>query len=802
MHPYNRFVLKLAALAVLGLAIYSCRGNQLQSHTHSTTRNFNERWQFARTIDTTVTAAYFKRGGEADWESVALPHTAHIEPLVIKDQQWQGTVFYRKFFKVPSADKGKHIAVKFGAAMHEADVYLNGQKLATHKGGYLPFVVNLTDKLNFGKENVLVVKLNNEDNPTIPPGKPIKSLDFNYFSGLYRNVRLLVDDKLHISDPIAAGRTAAGGLRVHYSKVSNKSATVNLQTDVSNLYSQGRSAYLTTSLRDEDHNVVARLQSEPKEISADTNALFRQAFTIENPRLWSPDQPYLYTITATLHDEDGNTLDSKQERIGIRTISFDEENGFLLNGKRLQLRGTNRHQSYPYIGYALSNNAQYRDAYKIKEAGFNFIRTAHYPPSPAFLDACDELGILFMDAIPGWQFFGGEEFQQLSYRNIRRMIRRDRNHPSVVLWEASLNESNMDKSFMEKANVIVHEELPFEDAYSTGWMDYAYDIFIPARQHSQPPEYWNDYSKDKPLFIAEYGDWEYYAQNAGFNQEAFEDLQEQERNSRQLRGDGQKRLAQQALNFQEAHNSNLQGPAFGDANWVMYDYNRGYAPNLEASGIRDIFRIPKFAFYFYRSQAGPNMDNETEFGKPMVYIANFWSDSTFTKAKVYSNTEEVALYLNGELVDRKRPDNGRLSSHLRHPPFTYELNKFEPGSLRAVGFINGQKVAETVRHSPGQPSSLQLEIDSSGRPLQAGQKDVVFVYASVIDANGTTVPTDSSSVTFSVEGDVSLIGRNSIKAEAGIAAILLRAGKKGGEGTIRAETHGLKSAEKNINIQN
>jgi len=360
----------------------------------------------------------------------------------------------------------------------------------------------------------------------------------------------------------------------------------------------------------------------------------------------------------------------------------------------------------------------------------------------------------------------------------------------------------MDEPFMDKAHQIVHEELPFEkNVYSSGWIDYAYDIFIPARQHADPPSYWNDYAKDKPYFIAEYGDWEYYAHNAGFNQDEFEDLTEEVRNSRQLRGDGQKRLAQQALNFQEAHNSNLRGNSFGDANWVMYDYNRGYASNLEASGIRDIFRIPKFSYYFYRSQAGPNLDKDATFGKPMIHIANYWSDPGYKTAKVYSNTDEVELFLNGKSLGCKSPDSGRVSSHLRHPPFTFELSEFEPGTLKAVGYINGKKETEITRITPGQSHGIQLDIDISGKKLEAGQKDVVFVYASIVDNKGVTVPEDSSSVTFSVDGAAELVGQNPITAEAGIASILLRAGNQEGEVTVRAKSNGLEEATKKIEVE-
>lgn len=765
-----------------------------------TTLNFNDHWQFVRGIDTTVVGDYFKKESDIEWQNVTLPHTAHIEPLVIEAQQWQGTAFYRKFFEIESQNSDKRIAIKFGAAMHEADVYLNGEKLTRHKGGYLPFVVDITDQVQFGRENALLVKLNNEDNPTIPPGKPIEHLDFNYFSGLYRNAYLLIDDKLHISDPIAADRISGGGLLVRSTNVSDESATVHVQTDLLNSGEESQSGVIKTVLRDEQGKILAETQTSAEEIAAGNFRQIEQEFTVSNPNLWSPDNPYLYSLAVTL-EKDGKVVDSRREDVGIRTFHFNEDGQLVLNGKVLRLRGTNRHQSYPYIGYALSDNAQYRDAYKIKKGGFNFIRTAHYPPSPAFLDAADELGLLFMNAIPGWQFFGDKEFQQLAYRDIRHMIRRDRNHPSIVLWEASLNESNMSEAFMDSAHAIVHDELPFYNTYSSGWMDYAYDVFIPARQHADPPHYWNNYETDKPYFIAEYGDWEYYAHNAGFNQDEFEDLAEEARNSRQLRSDGQKRLAQQALNFQEAHNSNRKGHSFGDANWVMFDYNRGYADNLEASGIRDIFRIPKFAYYFYRSQAGPNMDENAEFGQPMIYIANFWSDKDYTTAKVYSNTEEVELFLNGESLGRKFPDSGRMSSHLNHPPFSFEIDEFRPGTLRAVGYIDGEEVTEYTQTTPGEPSAIELDIDLSSKPLEAGQKDVVFVYASVVDRNGTVVPDAENKIRFKIEGNAALVGQNPISAEAGIATILLRAGDSPGTVTITATNDEIEQATRQVEIE-
>ncbi|GAB3539417.1 beta-galactosidase [Pontibacter brevis] len=764
-------------------------------------QNFNDDWEFVRDIDTTDAAARLSGSslGQVDWEQVSLPHTARLEPIEKTEQQWQGDAFYRKTFLLPASDQGRHIALKFEAAMQVADVYLNGQHVCKHLGGYLPFYVDISDAVNFGMENTLLVKLNNEDNPVVPPGKPLADLDFNYYSGLYRNVYLITKDKLYISDPIDANRVAGGGMLLHYSAVSPEQATLMVQTEVKNDHSNSRRAQVRVVLKDRDGNRVAAAMSDPVTIRAGAFGTFRQELQIPNPNLWSPDSPYLYNLSVELV-QDEKVIDHMPLRTGVRSYRFAAD-GFYLNGEKLFLRGTNRHQEYPYVGYALSDNARYRDAYKIKEAGFNFIRSSHYPQSPAFLDAADELGLLVMDAIPGWQFFGNEAFQNNSIKDVRDMVRRDRNHASVIAWEASLNESGMTKEFMEATHRAVHEELPFPNTYTSGWIDYAYDIFIPARQHAKAPDYWNKYDKQKPLFIAEYGDWEYYAQNAGFNQKEYADLTEEARTSRQLRGFGQRRLLQQALNYQEAHNSNLQGPAVGDANWLMYDYKRGYAPDIEASGIMDIVRLPKFAYYFYQSQAGPNLEPQAEFGKPMIFIANYWNDPELKTVKVFSNADEVELQLSGKTIARQKPDQDKYSTHLNHPPFTFEVPQYQPGTLTAIGYINGQQVVQTQQSTAGAPAKLRLQTDISGREATAGQNDVLFVYAYITDAKGNTVPDASNQVSFQVDGDAEIVYTDTVDAEAGIAAIFLKVGDTPGAIRVTANSSGLESAATTVQVR-
>ena len=377
-------------------------------------KNFNSNWQFFKDKDTSFSNDLSIKNSTVKWEKISLPHTANIEPIEKVNQQWQGICFYRKFFSISTADKGKHIALQFDAAMQEADVYLNGKHIYNHKGGYLPFYIDISAEVKFGAENNVIVKLDNRDNPLFAPGKPLKDLDFNYYSGIYRNTWLIVKEKLYISNAVAANTKAGGGVFIHYDKVTDKSATIIVQTQVQNDFGEAKNAQLKILIRDKTGKIVGQSTSKNEVIKKGNAVTFTQSMDIINPALWSPATPYLYTLSIDLL-QDGKLVDRDVLKTGIKTIRF-EAGAFYLNGKKIIIRGTNRNQEYPYVGNALSDNAQYRDAWKIKQAGFNFVRFSHYPQSPAYLDACDELGIMAMDAIPGWQFVGNEIFKENSYQ--------------------------------------------------------------------------------------------------------------------------------------------------------------------------------------------------------------------------------------------------------------------------------------------------------------------------------------------------------------------------------------------------
>jgi beta-galactosidase len=726
--------------------------------------SFCSDWRFVRSDSTDAQATGFD---DRRWETVVLPHTARIEPLITGKAapQWQGVCWYRKHFKLPADARDKTVWLRFEGAMNVAEIWVNGESAGKFMGGYLPYVMDISRLARIDGENVVAVRLDNRDNPLTGP-KPLVDLDFNLYGGLYRKAELIIKDRLHISDPILADKVAGGGVFVTFPLVTKERATVQVRTHVENTGSAPRRFQLRSVLTNTKGDVVATVQSDVQEVPAGADRELNQEIQVTNPALWSPQSPNLYQVRSSLIDN-GRTMDSELTRIGIRRIDMAAD-GFRINGEKMFLRGVNRHQEYPYIGNALSEDAQYRDARNIKEAGFDYVRLSHYPQSPAFFAACDELGLVVMDSIMGWQYFNKDPaFADLKYRECRQLIRRDRNHPSVILWEVSLNESDMPKPFVQQANAIAHEEYPGDQCYTCGWMK-GYDVFMQARQHGNCRKV-----KDQPCLISEYGDWEYFAQNAGLEQDKWKDLQPAERNSRQLRDDGEVRLLQQALNFQEAHNDNRKTTAFADGVWVMFDYNRGYADEIESSGVMDIFRLPKFGYWFFKSQRDPEeRAGETAAGS-MVFIANYWTADSPQDVSVFSNCEEVALYLNGKMVGRNRPDTSRLSTNLRHAPFLFKVDQFQPGTLKAVGYINGREVAQCERRTPGKAATLALRFDFSGRPFAANSDDVVFCHADLQDDAGTVVPSTRIPVFFGSSAATRLVGHNPILSEAGTASILV-----------------------------
>jgi beta-galactosidase len=739
---------------------------------------FNDGWRFQRIDDGSLPDSPSLAVG---WQAVSLPHTTRIEPRIVNDQ-WQGIAFYAKSFTAPEAWRGQTVMLRIEAAMNVALVSVNGRTVASHLGGYLPFTIDLTPHLRLGGANEILVRLDNRDNKVTGP-KPLKELDFNTYGGLYRGVRLIVKPPVHLSDEMLADRVAGGGLFVTYPQADAARATVRIAADVRNAGQGSGSASVTQILYDGQREVGRSTAS----INAAPGAVVRslQSIVLTRPKLWSPRAPNLHRLVTIVRGPDGQE-DRTETRIGIRRIGIEGRH-FVINGERMFLRGVNRHQEYPYVGYAVPPAADYRDAKRIKEAGFDYVRLAHYPHSPAFMAAADELGLVLLDSILGWQYFNPDPaFRSQVLRTCRDMIRRDRNHPSVIAWECSLNESQMPKDLVRAFHDAVHEEYPGDQAWSAGWQNDGYDIYLQARQHRL-----QHYEKpDRPYIVSEYGDWEYYAQNAGFNQDSWADLKEEERASRQPLGAGEARLLQQATNLQEAHDDNLGTPAFADGYWAMFDYNRGYADDLETSGLMSLERLPKFAYWFFRSQRDPQERSNLYASGPMVRIASYWTPQSSPKIRVFSNAEGVELTLNGSSLGRKKADRGPMALRLAHPPFEFDAGTFRPGVIEATAYVGGRALARDRVETPGEPARLAVTLDDAGVPARAG--DLLFVRAAALDAKGRPVPVAAGEVAFRATGDYEIVGTRSAMIEGGIASVLVRVQRPRPRGTIEATAAGLR----------
>lgn len=712
------------------------------------------------------------------WERVSLPHTPFIEELTVVNQ-WQGICYYRKILNPDPSLAGRRLSLDFGGAMHLADLWINGRHVGQHAGGYLPFVADVSGFLIPGEDNEILVRLDNRNNPLIPPGKPLENLDFCYYGGLYRNVFLTDQDPIHISNPALTGNVAGGGVFVTYPEVSDREATVAVKTGIVNESGRNASGIALNSTLHEwspgkgkgkritsvhTGNIMAPSGSELQ---------IEQQLRLENPRLWSPDSPSLYLLISEVF-KDGKVIDREETRIGIRHIKFSREKGFEINGVPMELVGTNRHQEYPYVGNALPANAQYRDIRQIRENGFNVVRLGHYPQDPSVLDACDELGLLAIEPIPGWQFFNKNEvFIGNTYSDIRQLIRRDRNHPSIILWETTLNESWPPKEWKDGAVKTAHEEYPGDQCYTSGDA-YGYDGFDVCYNDWQEG-FHRPAATSKPAFIREYYDYEFGGHYS---------------TTRIGRGDGHKALRTNAWNAQWSFNRYKADypTTSGAAVWSMYDYNRGCCDNICRSGTADIFRLPKYSLKFFRTQLSPGAPVPGGEMPCEVFIAATYNpESPVDTLQVYGNVEEVELFRDGVSLGRKRADSGSSTDYvptpdggncgnLAYPPFTFTEASWHSGKLEAVGYIGGKPVARHSVATPGEAAILKIDYFESGR--KASADDLLIVYVTLMDKDGNPLShVNGSPVRLSVNAGNSIQGPEETSTEAGTASFLVRTGE-------------------------
>lgn len=743
---------------------------------------FSDAWKFFCGYPTGAEARLYN---DASWSTVYLPRPDSVI-LNYKDELFYlGACWYRKSFTPDLSLQGKKIYLEFEAAMQTAQVWVNGTSKITHVGGYTPFVIDITNDVQFGATNVIAARLDNTPSTSFPPGHVAP--DFLYFGGLYRDVRLLSMDSLHITNALYANIAGGGGVFVTYPAVSTSSATVQVKTHVLNEYTATKSCIVTTVIVDSNGATVATNSTAAQNITAGASNTFTQTFSVTNPHLWHPNTPYCYRLRSQVYS--GTTLtDTCSTTIGIRSIAFSKANGFQINGARYYFRGANRHQYYPYIGNAVPYSGQYRDALRMKEYGFNFVRMSHYVQAKGFVDACDKLGVLSMACLPGWQYFNNNAtFINNSIIALRDMIRYYRNHPSVILFESMHNETSPTTAYLNSAQTAANEEFAGStQMYTCGEEgNNILDVYISSSQHGV-----RSYNGSRACQISEYGDWDIGPCVWANPITGCAD--------RVSRSDGEAALLRQAYNHDTSLSANRAlSWLTGDALWSAYDYQTwAYFP-LTTSGALDIFRIPKFSAHFFRSQRSPADTLVPGVkGGPMVFIASYWTTTSARPVTVYSNCEQVRLSLNGTTIATQSPITG---SRVEHPRFSFTIASFQAGTLRAEGLIGGVVRAIHEVKTPVTAARVVVTIDTANLAFAADGSDIAIVYASIVDSNGTVMPAAGNSVNFTiVSGPGDYIGYNPQTAEAGIASILLRSRATAGPIIVNAAASGLTSGRDTV----
>ena len=542
--------------------------------------------------------------GEGAGEPVRLPHNVKELPLhYAEPEDYEMVCGYRRKLVIPESCRGKRLFLQFDGAAHGADVYINGIHVGSHRCGYTAFRLEITDYARFGGEMDLAVKLDTRENPAIPPFGFV--IDYLTYGGLYREVWLDVREESYITDVFVT---------------TPATDTLMAQVKVCGTYDAIR---------------LSVLDGEQLLVEAEGSA--KQRITDPEAQPWTPDAPKLYTLRAELL-KGGEILDRQEVRFGYRTAEFRAD-GFYLNGEKLFLRGLNRHQSYPYIGYAAPERLQREDARILKrELQCNAVRTSHYPQSRHFIDECDRLGLLVFTELPGWQHIGDRAWKEQALENLREMVLQYRNHPSIILWGVRINESVDDDDFYTRANALAHELDPsratsgvrylekshlLEDVYA--YNDFSHNGLTPGAKRKK------DVTPDmgKALLISEHN-------GHMFPTKSFDPWEKR-----------QEQALRHARVLSAAQGGGEHAGCFG---WCMFDYathkDFGSGDRVCYHGVMDSFRNPKLAAAVYASQGeeAPVL----ALGSPMD-IGDYPAGQ-LGKVYAFTNAEEVRLYKNDVFV--------------------------------------------------------------------------------------------------------------------------------------------------------
>ena len=617
----------------------------------------NNNWQFSYNFDEKL---HIKDFCSPEIESVRIPHTTKELPFnYFSEEEYQTISGYRRMLFADTAWKGRCVLLTFDGVAHFAEVFLNGEKIGEHYSGYTAFTIDISEHLRYDEENVLVVRVDSRESLNIPPFGNV--IDYMTYGGIYREVYLEIKNPTYINDvfvkPEISGRIVS---------------EVSLLGEIS----EGMSLRQTAIF-------------EGREVAhAEAGATAENVeYKVENPALWHINSPNLYLIRTELLDG-GEVVDTHEVKVGFRSAEFRAD-GFYLNGEKLKIRGLNRHQSYPYVGYAMPKTMQEFDADVLKtELGLNAVRTSHYPQSHHFINRCDEIGLLVITEIPGWQHIGNSEWQDQAVKNVEEMVLQYRNHPSIILWGVRINESQDNEALYTRTNEVAHR---LDPTRATGGIRnfkksqlledvYTYNEFIHDGKHPGCDPKWKVTSdKNKAYMITEYN-------GHMFPTKSFDC--EEHRVEHALR---HARVLDAVASYDDIA---------GSCGWCMADYNThkdfGSGDRICYHGVLDMFRNPKLAASVYSSQGtspvlevGSSMDIGEH---PACVRGNLW---------MFTNADSVKMYKNGRFIKEYFPHN-KYFPHLKNSPILID------------DFI-GDAIAENENFKPDQARTLTKALNYLAR---------------------------------------------------------------------------------------
>lgn len=824
-----RALLGLAAGALAGIAAASPVSPLAPAPTAAAVRmheSFDQGWRFARDGAPGAEQPGFN---DANWRRLDLPHDWSIEGPYDAGAPTggpggflpTGVGWYRKHFKVPAGFKGRQVTIRFDGVYMDSTVWINGHELGRWPFGYSSFHYDLTPHLNYGDApNVIAVRVDNSRQP---------NSRWYSGSGIYRHVWITATDPLRVAD---------WGTYVTTPVVTAETATVRIRTRVKNDRAAAAPASLRSEIVGPDGQVVATVESE-QAVPAGAEQAFDQSVVVLAPQRWSPETPALYTLRTTVKSG-GETTDDYSTTFGIRDLIYDVDRGFLLNGKPTKMFGMCVHHDAGAVGAAVPEDVWERRLRLLKEMGCNAVRTSHNPMAPEFYDLCDRLGLLVMNEIfdewtvrkPQIKFGYSDFFDEWHERDVVNFIRRDRNHPSVVMWSAGNEigdqQAPQGTAVVRKLVALFHREDPTRPV--TAGLDSVYD---PTRGSAPVPF-------TEALDIAGYN----YVDRFGTRRETYF---EQDRRAfparrfigaedtavRGVRGDYEFRTLAPGTPLRAVYASGMIQTAelwkfalthdyvIGHFMWVGIDY-LGEAPwprKNSVSGALDTCGFKKDGFYFYQSLFT---------AQPMLHLFPHWNwtgrEGQVTPVVAYTNCSVVELFLNGRSLGAKArefPREGTIRGHDRYAkprvlPTTADVHlswdvPFEPGVLKAVGYVDGKVACESEVRTASAAAAIELTVDR--KSLEAGRRGVAHATVRVVDAAGVVVPDAAHEIAFIVEGAGALIGIDNgdpedhdsyqasrRKAFRGLCLGLVRAGDRPGPLTIRAGALGLAGAEVRIEV--